>query len=229
MGTVETFINSFDLSNLLYYLVRALAAFLCIVIHEMSHGYAALALGDQTAKRSGRLSFNPLHHIDPLGLLLMITAGFGWAKPVPVDMRRFKHPKQGMALTALAGPVSNFILALIALGGASLLYHYAAFSSQLVYEIVSWFYVFLLYMAILSVGLGVFNLFPIPPLDGSKVLFSLLPNRLYDWLMHYERYIGILLFALVFLGWLDAPLYAARTAVLTVLCHLVGLPEGIVT
>lgn len=228
MGTVSTFLQNFDLSKLIYYLVQAAAALVCIVIHEMSHGYAALALGDSTAQRMGRLSFNPVHHIDLLGLLLMITAGFGWAKPVPVNMRNFKNPKQGMALTALAGPVSNFVLAFLALGGASLIYHFAVFPTPLVYKIVNWCFLFLLYTAILSVGLGIFNLIPIPPLDGAKVVFSLLPNRIYSWLLHYERYIMLALFLLVWLGWLDGPLYTARQAALGVLCQVVGLPEGMI-
>lgn len=226
MGTVETFLNSFDLSNLIYYLMRAAAALICIVLHEMSHGYAALALGDQTAKRMGRLSFNPLHHIDPLGLLLMITAGFGWAKPVPVDMRRFRNPKRDMALTALAGPVSNFIIAFLALGAASLLYHAPIPHSDLLFEVLNWVFTFLLYTAILSVGLGVFNLIPIPPLDGSKVLFSLLPNRAYLNILRYERYVSLALFALVWMGVLDGPLYFVRTAVLHLLGTLVGLPAA---
>jgi Zn-dependent protease len=226
VGTIANFLNNFDLSSLLYYVTQAAAALICIILHEMSHGYAAYLLGDKTAKQMGRLSFNPLHHIDPLGLILMITVGFGWAKPVPVNMNRFKNPKQGMALTALAGPVANFIIAIVALGGASLLYHFAVFPTELVYEIVSWLYNFLLYIAILSVGLGVFNLFPIPPLDGSKVVFALLPNRLYSQLMHYERYVMIVLFALVFFGVLDTPLYVLRTAILNGMCSLVGLPGG---
>lgn len=223
MGTVETFLNNFDLSQLMYYLTRAAAALICIVLHEMSHGYAALALGDQTAKRMGRLSFNPIHHIDPLGLLLMITAGFGWAKPVPVDMRRFKNPKRDMALTALAGPVSNFIIALIALGIASGIYHLALLS-LLPISVLNWLFTFFLYTATLSVGLGVFNLFPIPPLDGSKVLFSLLPNRLYLTILRYEQYVSLALFALVWMGILDGPLYAARSAILSALGTLVGMP-----
>lgn len=227
MGTVETFLNNFDISNLIFYLMRGVAALVCIVLHEMSHGYAALALGDKTAKRMGRLSFNPIHHIDPLGLLLMITAGFGWAKPVPVDMRRFKNPKRDMALTALAGPVSNFVIALVALGGASLLWHFATPASELLFEALNWVFTFFLYTAILSVGLGVFNLIPIPPLDGSKILFSLLPDRMYGLILQYERYVSLALFALVWLGVLDGPLYAMRSAVLGVLVGLVGLPANL--
>lgn len=228
MDTVSTFLQNFDVEALLYYLVRAGAALLCIVIHELCHGLAAYLLGDETAKRKGRLSLNPLHHIDPFGLILMITAGFGWAKPVPVDMRYFKNPKRGMAITALAGPVSNFVLALAMLGGASVMYHFVTVSSEVQFEVFSWVFTFLLSTAILSVGLGVFNLVPIPPLDGSKVLFSLLPDETYRKILHYERYVMLLLFGLVFAGVLDTPLYMVRTAILAVLCRIVGLPEGVI-
>jgi Zn-dependent protease len=227
MESVSTFLDNFQLENLIFYLVRGMAAFLCIVLHEMSHAAAALGLGDETAQSRGRISFNPIHHIDPLGLLLMITVGFGWAKPVPVDMGHFKNPRQGMALTALAGPVSNFLLALVTLGGASALYHLVTPPPGIAGEAVSWLFTFLLYTTVLSVGLGVFNLIPIPPLDGSKVVFSLLPESSYRKLMYYERYLSIALFALVFLGVLDGPLLMARRGVLGAMCRLVGLPEGV--
>lgn len=227
MGSISTFLEHFELERLIFYVVRAAAALLCIVLHEMSHAAAALALGDHTAQQRQRISFNPIHHIDPLGLLLMITVGFGWAKPVPVDMGHFRNPRQGMALTALAGPVSNLLLAIVTLGAASVMYHNVTLSGPAL-ELLNWVFTFLLYTTVLSVGLGLFNLIPIPPLDGSKVVFSLLPESSYRTLLHYERYLTIVLFALVFLGVLDAPLYAARQAVLSALCSLVGLPEGIV-
>lgn len=228
MESVSTFLANFDLDKLIFYLVRAAAALLCIVLHEMSHALAAYALGDDTAQERGRLSFNPIDHIDPLGLLLMIFVGFGWAKPVPVDMRRFRNPKGGMALTALAGPVCNFVLALLALGAASLLYHFTSPPPGFLGEALNWLFTFFLYTGVLSVGLGLFNLIPIPPLDGSKVAFSLLPNEAYLKLMRYERYVSIVLFALVFMGALDGPLYAARTVVLGAMSRLVGLPEGLI-
>ena len=141
-----------------------------------------------------RLSFNPLHHIDWLGLASMVLCGFGWAKPVPVDMRYFKNPKAGMALTALAGPVSNFLLAFGLIFAASLMAGLPATGFAL------WLFNFLLNTAILSIGLGLFNLIPIPPLDGSKVLFALLPQRAYYTLMRYERF-GML--ALLLMVWLN--------------------------
>lgn len=229
MGTVSTFLENFDLSEVAYYLMRAVAALVCIVLHEMSHGYAAYALGDRTAKRMGRLSFNPLHHIDPLGLLLMITAGFGWAKPVPVNMNNFRRPKRDMALTALAGPASNLVIALVALGFASLLYHFAPAASGLLWEVFYQLFTFFMYTAILSIGLGVFNLIPIPPLDGSKVVFSVLPDETYSFILRYEQFVMLALFALVWLGVLDGPLFVARNTVLDLLCRVVGLPAGIMS
>ncbi len=229
MGSVETFLENFDPSTMIFYLTQAVIALFCIVFHEMSHGYAAYFLGDTTAKRQGRLSPNPLRHIDPLGLLLMITAGFGWAKPVPVDMRRFKKPKQGMAITALAGPVSNFVLAWAALLIGSAIYHFAPLSalSGWVYTLVVNVFYFCARLAWMSVGLGVFNLIPIPPLDGSKVLFSLLPDRYYRLILRYERYVMVLLFVLVFMGWLDMPLNALRGIGIRLLCLLSGLPATV--
>ena len=110
MELLENFRNHFDVFLLISLLVRTVSVLLCIVVHELSHGLAARLLGDPTAKRAGRLSLNPLRHIDPLGFLMMLVVGVGWAKPVPVDLRRFKRPKLDMAITALAGPISNFRL-----------------------------------------------------------------------------------------------------------------------
>jgi Zn-dependent protease len=219
MDQLSTFLSNFDLTQLVVYLVRAAIALFCIVTHELSHGYAALRLGDHTAQRQGRLTLNPIAHIDPLGLLLMIFAGFGWAKPVPVDTRSFRHPKRDMAITALAGPVCNLLTALVALALASLLYHFSSLDSVMVNVLLV-----LIYLAVLSVGLGVFNLIPIPPLDGSKVLFSLLPDRAYWTILRYERYVMIVLFALVFFGVLDTPLGALRSGVLQGLCNLTQFP-----
>ena len=115
-----------DFGSLRDMILRLVSVFLCLTIHETCHGLAAYALGDPTAKAEHRLSLNPLHHIDWLGLVMMFVAGFGWAKPVPVNPNYFKKPKQGMALTALAGPVSNFLLALLLLFGVRLMFEHAA-------------------------------------------------------------------------------------------------------
>ncbi len=194
-GYLASFWEQFDWAALLDAVERLACVLICLTVHETCHGLAACALGDPTARRQHRLSLNPLHHIDWLGLLSMLLCGFGWAKPVPVDMRYFKRPKTGMALTALAGPVSNFLLALLAMFAASRIAAWAAPGA-----FALWLFYFLLDIAVLSIGLGLFNLIPIPPLDGSKVVFSLLPEKWYYTLMRYERY-GMLV--LLLLMWLD--------------------------
>ena len=181
--------------RMFYTLARVLAALTVIPFHEAGHALAAWLLGDPTAKQQGRLSLNPFRHFDLLGTLCMVFAGVGWAKPVSTDPRNFKNPKQGMALTALAGPVSNLLLALLLLLCSRLIYDFAPYS-----DLWNLVFGFLLDTAVLSIGLGVFNLVPIPPLDGSKVLAAFLPDRTYFQLMRYERYGMLLLIFLSFQG-----------------------------
>ena len=221
MDLVQNFLNNFDLYGLLFLLIRVAAVLSCIMVHELSHGLAARLLGDPTAKRAGRLSLNPLRHIDPVGFVMMLIAHVGWAKPVPVDMRQFKHPKRDMALTALAGPISNFLLALMALGFSSLLLPFAMRDSG---NVCAYIILFLCYIAVLSVGLGLFNLIPIPPLDGSRVLFSLLPDRLYLQLMRWERYLMLLVIALAYFGFFAGPLNACMGWVLEGFCAVTRFP-----
>ena len=193
---LQELFRALDMVSLLDAVLRVAAVLLCLTVHETCHGLAAYALGDPTAKSMHRLSLNPLHHIDWFGLLMMFAAGFGWAKPVPVDPRYFKKPKEGMALTALAGPVSNFLLALLLMFISKMIYLYAPYSAAL--DVL---FTFCLYTAVpLSIGLGLFNLIPIPPLDGSKVIAVLLPDQTYVKLMRYERYGMLLLLALSLLG-----------------------------
>ena len=200
-------IQSIDWDFLESTLTRVLAVLLCLTVHETCHGLAAYALGDPTARDRHRLSLNPFRHIDWLGLAMMLAAGFGWAKPVPVDPRYFKRPKQGMALTALAGPVSNLLLAAAAILAARFIY--LSNPSHLVLWTVFDFCLYIL--APLSVGLGLFNLLPIPPLDGAKVLGVLLPERTYFRLMRYERYGMLALLALSLTGigggWINMAIY----------------------
>lgn len=215
LGYITQFWEQFNWGQLFDALSRVLAVLICLTVHETCHGLAALALGDPTAKRMHRLSFNPLHHVDWLGLLAMFLCGFGWAKPVPVDMRYFKNPKAGMAVTALAGPVSNFLLALLAIFGAWLVATLAPVNT-----FVLWLFYFLLTLAMLSIGLGLFNLIPIPPLDGSKVLFSFLPEKAYYTLMRYERYGMLIMLAIV---WLDIGGNFLSNAIGAVYTWMVGL------
>lgn len=192
---LQQLFQALDFASLWDAVLRVIAIFLCLTIHETCHGLAALALGDPTAKQLHRLSLNPLRHIDWIGLAMMFVAGFGWAKPVPVNPRYFKNPKWGMAITSLAGPISNLVLALAALAllrGAVLVLPGTDWAV--------WLVNLLLETSILSVGLGLFNLIPIPPLDGSKVLAAFLPDRAYAALMRYERYGILLLLALSFLN-----------------------------
>lgn len=184
-------------------LMRIIPALLCITIHELAHGYAAYKLGDPTAKDLGRLTLNPIKHIDPVGLLMMLLIGFGWAKPVPVDIRSFKHPKWYMAITAFAGPFSNILLAIAVMFILGLvatplgvLVGYNSLFVMFTSDLGGTIYILIRNTVQLSVGLAVFNMLPIPPLDGSKVLFSLLPDYMYFKVLRYERY-GIILLLIV--------------------------------
>ena len=193
--------HNLDWSVLTDILMSIIPALICITFHELSHGYVAYRLGDNTAKNMGRLTLNPIKHIDIMGLLMMIVFKFGWAKPVPVDMRNFKNPKAGMAITALAGPVSNVILAGIAFFIYGVLFVWLS-GSDFGQQVLSMIYI----TGYLSIALAVFNLLPIPPLDGSKVLFSLVSDQTYFKPMRYERYGMILLLVVVATGILGKPL-----------------------
>lgn len=211
MEAFRVWVSQLNLDALWNLLITVGSCLVCITFHEMCHGLAAYALGDPTAKQAGRLTMNPMKHIDIFGLVMLAVAKFGWAKPVPVNMRNFRDPKAGMALTALAGPISNLILAWI----STMLYAVTAFYFDMTGSQVFW-YLTLFFMTVtyLSVGLAVFNFLPVPPLDGSKVLLAVLPPKAYAKLMRYERYGMFLLMALLLTGVLDTPLAFVRGLVL---------------
>lgn len=185
-----------------------LSVLICLSVHEASHGFMAYALGDNTAKNQGRLTLNPIAHIDFLGLLAMIFFRFGWAKPVPVDYRNFKNPKRDSMLVALAGPMSNFVLAtvLYMVGYALIMLMY----SEITYAVFS----FLSLTATISVGLGVFNLIPIPPLDGSHILMPLLPLKQKMFFIKNAQFIQFALVLSLWTGMLSKPLTVLRNIVL---------------
>ena len=176
------------------------AVLIVITLHELSHGFAAYLLGDNTAKDRGRLTFNPVAHIDIFGFLCMLVAGIGWAKPVPVSPYNFKlkNKKIGMAITALAGPLANLVLAFVFLFIRTLLIIYA-YDKALLLGLAS----FLEITAVMSIGLMAFNLIPIPPLDGSKIILPFLPGKVVEFLYKNERYISIGFLIVLMLDLLD--------------------------
>jgi len=191
---------------------------LAITVHESAHGWTALKLGDDTALRQGRISLNPLHHVDPFGLLLLIFLRFGWARPVSVDPRKFKKPRQGMCLTALAGPVSNLILGFLMLAcafGLSIAYskNYAQFGDTTFSTVLEVLMRIFQYASVTNLGLGIFNFIPCPPLDGWKVLGAFLPVKTYFGLMRFERYGMLVLLALMLTGVITTPMNLAVNAV----------------
>lgn len=176
---------------------RLLIATLILPFHELAHGWMANKMGDPTAKWMGRLTLNPIKHIDPIGSVLMLITGFGWAKPVPINPRNFKHERKGMAITAAAGPIANFIMALglMLLSKLVLIFYVLAngpYWLYLVYTVIDW-------MTFINISLGVFNLCPIPPLDGYRIISLFLPNRIYYTIQQYEQYIlyGFMLLLMV--------------------------------
>lgn len=195
MHILQSIWRGLDWSVLTSLLLSVVPALICITLHELAHGYVAYRLGDDTAKRAGRLTLNPLRHIDIMGLLMMIVFKFGWAKPVPVNMWKFKNPKKGMAITAAAGPIANLLIALVFL----FLYGFLFALLHRPGRSLNWLLEMLYITAYLSIALAIFNIIPIPPLDGSKVLFSCISDRSYTKLMYYERYGMIILLVLVLL------------------------------
>jgi len=183
------------------------AVLIAISMHEFAHGYVSHRLGDPTPKQMGRLSVNPLAHLDPVGTLCLLIFHFGWAKPVGVNPYYYKNRKKGMVMVSLAGPIMNFFIAFLSIGSMGLILKITGgYAGGFVIYIFNFFN----YLFIINIGLGVFNLIPVPPLDGSKVVGAILPEEKYFRYMKYERYGMIILMGLLYLGILNLPLTIVR-------------------
>ena len=215
---LNLFRSGFSLEMLVGVCSSIFVVFCTLPIHEFAHAFTADKLGDPTPRRQGRLTLNPLAHLDLWGCLLILLVGFGYAKPVPVNMRNFKNPKAGMALVALAGPLSNLIMAFLflILRAVAIVSVSGSFS-----EVLQFFFY---YAAYINISLAVFNILPIPPLDGSRLATALLPNDVYYKIMRYERYIMIALFVLLLTGALSTPLSWLSNALLRLLNSIAVLP-----
>jgi len=237
------------LQDLPLYLLSLPVLLLAFSIHESAHGYVAYRLGDPTARSLGRLTLNPVKHIDPIGFICMMIFHVGWAKPVPINTRYFKNPKRDMALTGAAGPLSNLALALIHLiilritmffvtpafraeagetlfGMVNSAIAGGPYKASLNFTVMS-IVIYLLYLGIImNISLAIFNLIPIPPFDGSRIFYAVLPQKLYWGVMKYERIIMIVMLVLFATGFLSGPLSWLLSKIAQGLFFLTGLDSG---
>ncbi len=199
--------QSFDMASMISQILATLFIIFCILpLHECAHGWVAYKLGDNTAKYSGRITLNPIASLDPFGSLFLLLFGFGWAKPVPVDPRYFKNPKRDMAITALAGPVSNLLASLV----GALIYIGIMVATKL--SAPAFVQDFFKAYITINVALAVFNLIPLPPLDGSKILGAFLSSKaLYNY-YKYQNIIIMVAFVILFSGVLSVPLAILQQA-----------------
>ena len=222
----DIFRNGFSVDTLISLMSRVFVVFCVLPIHEYAHALIATKLGDDTARLKGRLTLNPLAHLDIMGAVMIFLVGFGYARPVPVNPRKFKNPKAGMALTALAGPASNLIMAFFFIILQKIFWYlYDANQTAVVFYVSSMFF---FYAATVNVSLAVFNLLPIPPLDGSRIINLIIPSKYYFKIMQYERYIVLGIFALLVFGVLDKPLNILASFVMMGLEWLVDLPFNLI-
>ncbi|MBO5333407.1 MAG: site-2 protease family protein [Clostridia bacterium] len=200
---------------------RLFVIFCTMPIHEYAHALIATKLGDNTPKYNGRLTLNPMAHISPLGAIMIFLCGFGYAKPVNVNPRNFKDPKKGMALTAIAGPISNLIMGFVAIFVSTAFARIYYNNPTTIFLAI---YYFLYFAGVVNVNLAVFNLLPIPPLDGSRILQLLIPAKYYFKFMQYERYIVIIVFVLIFSGVLSGPLSYISGLIIGLFTNIANLP-----
>lgn len=235
-----SFISSF-ISQLPIYLLSLPVVLMALSVHETAHGYVALKLGDPTARNLGRLTLNPVKHIDPIGFVCMLLFRVGWAKPVPIVTRNFKNPRRDMAISGAAGPISNLILAVLHLvilriamifitngyADEALGFYVAylagkSFTGSVAFTALS-LLVYLLYLGtVMNISLAIFNLIPIPPFDGSRIFYAFLPPKIYFGVMKYERIIMLVMLVLFALGFLTGPLGWLLSKITNGLFFLVG-------
>ena len=216
--------GNFTMQDIIAEILAVLVIILLILpFHEWAHAFTASLLGDKGIKQRGRLSFNPVSHIDPIGALCMLFFGFGWARPVPVDPRKFKNPKVGMAITALMGPVANLVAGFAGLIIFNILYK-AAFIFMYTNPVGMFISVFLRFYITVNVNLAVFNLLPIPPLDGSKILFTFLPDKAVEFCYRYQMFFFIALFLMISFGPLSGLLSYLSNGLLRGMTWLASLP-----
>ena len=212
-----------DLSNIPYILIGLVAFLLSISCHEFAHGYSAYKMGDYTAKLNGRLTLNPIKHFDAFAVIFFVLFRFGWAKGVPINPNNFKNPKHGMVYSALAGPVTNFILAFVFALIYGLIAKIPFAEKNALYYIAYYFAMFSWQMVSVNAMLAVFNLFPIPPLDGSKIFLALLPEDMYFKVLEYDRYMMIISLIVVYTGILDKFIFTGVDKLITIIETIVGV------
>ena len=211
------------LSNIPVILISLLAFLLSISCHEFAHGYTAYKMGDLTAKVNGRLTLNPIKHFDVFAVIFFVVFRFGWAKGVPINPNNFKNPKHGMVYSALAGPVTNVILAFLFAVVYGLLCKIPFADENILYHITYYSAVFSWQMISVNAMLAVFNLFPIPPLDGSKIFLAVLPENTYFRVLEYDRYMMIVSLIVVYTGVLDRFIFTGVDKLIMIIEKIVGV------
>ena len=223
----------FNSESIIYFVLSAFAVLVTLTVHEYCHAYAAYKLGDPTAKALGRLSLNPIKHLDPVGAVCMLIFHFGWAKPVPIDARYFRKPKRDFAIVALAGPLSNLLIAFISAMiylSLNAWFRQISFSDTFLRAVVQNTGLFFYLFHLINLGIAIFNLIPIPPLDGSRILNVILPERTYFKIMRHEQkiYYGMLAWLLlgnyVYSFLVSLPLVAANP-ILSAIVKIFSLSE----
>ena len=222
--TLNFFSSLFNLEYWIYMLMSLPAILFALSMHELAHGWVSYKLGDPTPKMQGRLTLNPMAHLDLVGTLFLIFLHFGWAKPVQINSKYYKHPRTDIVLVSLAGVTMNFILAILSAAIFAGFEKYFGMpnlnSPSHLYDI---FMMMIYYGVLINIGLGVFNLLPIPPLDGSKVLFSVLPYRFYNFILKYEQYGMFILLILMVTNVLSAIMDPTMNFLLNFVFSLVGI------